>query len=153
MSSEKKRTVINKEEKITGFRLDWYDCGLSTFSPLSHVRTMISRNSSSITIKHMKDPGIFYESRIPVKKESTEEFFNALSAVDWETNYSVSVCDGYSWEMILKSGTSTVTRVKGTVVPPSETKELERMIRDMIDASGCPEIPPLWGNCYEENEE
>ena len=122
MSSEKKRTVINKEEKITGFRLDWYDCGPSVFGPLSHVRTVVSRNSSSITIKHMKDPGIFYESRIPVKKESIEEFFN-------------------------------VTRVKGTVVPPSETKELERMIRDMIDASGCPEIPPLWGNSYEENEE
>ena len=42
---------------------------------------------------------------------------------------------------------------KGNRRTPSETKELERMIRDMIDASGCPEIPPLWGNCYEENEE
>ena len=144
---------MNKEEKITGFRLDWYDCGLSTFSPLSHVRTMINRNSRSITIKHMKDPGVFYESRIPVKKESIEAFFYALSTVDWKPDYYAPVCDGYSWEMRLKSATSTVARVKGTVVPPSETKELGRMIRDMIVASGCPEIPPLWGNCYEENEE
>lgn len=144
---------MNKEEKITGFRLDWYDCGPSVFGPLSHVRTVISRTSRSITIKHMRNQGIFYRTSIPVKKESIEGFFDALSAINWKPDYSVTACDGYSWEMRLKSATSTVARVKGTVEPPPETKELERMIRDMIAASGCPEIPPLWGNSYEENEE
>lgn len=142
------------EKEITGFRLDWYDCGLHAPGPESHIRTRFNRLKGILSIGHMKTGSEFYyETRIPVSEEMTEKFFRELSSVNWQEDYTVEVCDGFSWEMRLKSGTAVVTKSSGTVYAPPETEKLEKMLREMIEESGCLECPMFWGSTPEEDDE
>lgn len=144
----------NEGKRISRFVLDWYDNGPRMENADCHVRTVFSRDSRTLIIRHMKGgKGMYYETRIPATTEMTEEFFRLVTLHEWEDDYSVPVCDGYSWEMTLMSGRSAVTRSRGTVCAPPRTRLLEEMLREIVQKSGCTDVPPLWGNDFWEEEE
>lgn len=92
-------------------------------------------------IKHLQYNGL---SEKPVKefhyKIGTAEmstFFNQLVSrikiQDWNEEYSVPVCDGWSWEFKMRYSNNTVKKVIGTVEPPPRGKQLRSSIYKLTD--------------------
>ena len=48
--------------------------------------------------------------------------------MEWDDDYSVPVCDGYHWEVIIGFSDKTTKKVVGTVEPPINGKLFEEMI-------------------------
>lgn len=66
-----------------------------------------------------------------VDKFWMREFLNFLEPIttEWDSDYSVEMCDGYEWDFIVNYTDGTKKKVKGTVVPPPEGEEVERRIK------------------------
>ena len=55
-----------------------------------------------------------------------------MKILDWNKDYSVPVCDGYRWEVIIRFSDKTTKKVVGTVEPPLNGKLLEKMIYKLV---------------------
>lgn len=92
-------------------------------------------------IKHLQYNGL---SEKPVKefdyKISSAEmntFFDFLVSrikiQDWNEDYSIPVCDGWSWEFKMRHSNDTVKKAMGTVEPPPRGKQLRSSIYKLTD--------------------
>ena len=67
-----------------------------------------------------------------VQKNETQEFFSKLvkdvKVLKWEDDYTVEVCDGFHYEIIIKCSDSSVKKVKGTIEPPTNGKLFQDMV-------------------------
>ena len=74
-------------------------------------------------------------SEYKVSKNSVKEFFNKLSTdvkiLEWNDDYSVPVCDGYHWDVIIRFSDKSIKKVQGTVEPPTNGNLLEEMIYEL----------------------
>lgn len=52
---------------------------------------------------------------------------------DWDEDYSVPVCDGWSWEFKMRHSNNTVKKVIGTVEPPPRGEILKKLIYQLVD--------------------
>ena len=93
------------------------------------------------TIKYLQYNGL---SEKPVKvfdykimKAEMNTFFDRLvsdiKVQNWEEDYSIPVCDGWSWKLKIRHSNNTVKKVKGTVEPPPRGKLLKTIIYKLID--------------------
>ena len=70
------------------------------------------------------------------------EFLYFLEPIttDWKSDYSVEVCDGHEWEVIIKYTDKTSKKIKGTILPPPDGKEVERRIKVLANFENEPFI-------------
>ena len=145
---------MSKLFTATKLVVNYYDEGLRMPGPNSHIRTIIDRKACKVSIKHLRATGkLFYETKIPVSKEKIEEFFKALEQYKWEEDYSIPVCDGFSWDTTIKNNGKVIIKSKGTIEAPEWTLDLEQRIHSMIEDADASDFPILWGNLFEDEDE
>lgn len=91
--------------------------------------------SESVTIKHSifnrdsNKPLEVYKYK--VDKYWMREFLNFLEPIitNWNTDYSVNLCDGYEWVLTIKYSDGSKKIIKGNVGPYPEGEEVERRIK------------------------
>lgn len=79
-----------------------------------------------------KEPIIDREYK--VNKGDCEKFFVFLDFVeDWDSDYSVEVCDGYYWVCYIRHSDKSVKVVRGTVEGPPQGEEIVEKIKSLVD--------------------
>ena len=134
-------------DKFTKVIINWYDQGLRMPGPNDHIRTTINLEKRRISVAHVRPNGTyFYKTEVAAEEEALNNLFEAFRQIDWKSDYSVAVCDGFEWDMTLKGAGETVLKTHGTIDSPEGSKELEEMIYEMINDSGSSDFPMLFGN-------
>jgi hypothetical protein len=64
----------------------------------------------------------------------TRDFLDFIEPMttDWEMDYSINICDGYEWRCTLKYDDGSSKLIKGNVVPPPFSDDVERRIRNLV---------------------
>lgn len=75
-------------------------------------------------------------SEYKVSKNNIKDFFTKLIAdvkiLEWNDDYSVPVCDGHHWDIIIRFSDKSTKKIQGTVEPPTNGKQLEEMIYELV---------------------
>ena len=123
------------KDKITCFKLNWYDCGLCCGEDTVQEEITVYRNDNCMFFKELNGCGVICSSEIiNIEKEKIDEFFEFLEKIydKWENDYEVEVCDGSSWRIRMWHSSHKVKTVCGTIEYPPYGKEIESHIRSFI---------------------
>ena len=134
-------------KRITSFGITWCDWSLHCIEDIDKHITTISRNKCVIRQlmfnEVSKEPLSIYEYM--VSRNQCEGFFSFLRDValvdEWQNDYSVLVCDGWSWESKIRYSNNTIKKVNGTVKPPPFGNDIAERILAMAEYV---EIPLLF---------
>ncbi len=126
-----------KSKRITSLTIQQESWGLLAPDEDSSHELKINRRgtvSHNIYAGSKEKPARVYKYKVGIDK--IEEFFNFLENKikihSWTDDYSVDVCDGYHWTIIVRYSDNRIKKIEGTVEPPPEGKKLERLIKKMI---------------------
>ena len=139
------------KDRITCFKLNWYDCGLSCAEDTVQEEIIIYRNDNYMTIKEINGYGAICSSVIIcVEKEKIDDFFGFLEKISnkWTEDYRVMVCDGSSWQIRMWYSSHKIKKVCGTVKYPPHGRKIERYIRSFITYSKKIIDPVMFGCSY-----
>ena len=126
------------KDRITCFKLNWYDCGLSCAEDRVQEELTIYRNDNYMVIKELNGYGVICSCTIiHIEKEKVDAFFSFLEKIsnEWENDYRVMVCDGSSWEIRMWNSSHKIQKVCGTVKYPPHGKKIEKYIRSFLTDS------------------
>lgn len=92
-------------------------------------------------IKHLQYNGLSekpvneFDYKIGTAKMSTffDQLVSRIMIQNWNEDYSVPVCDGWSWEFKMRYSDNAVKKVIGTVEPPPRGKQLRSSIYKLTD--------------------
>ena len=135
-------------DKITCFKLNWYDCGLSCADSVVQEEVTIYRNKGYMVFKELKGYGVICSCEIiHIDNDKVREFFDFLERTydEWENDYIVEVCDGSRWEVRMWHSSHKVRKVCGTVEYPPHGKKIKKYIRSFIEDSQSIIAPALFG--------
>jgi hypothetical protein len=135
-------------DRITCFKLNWYDCGLSCAEDAVQEEITIYRNHHRLVFKELNGYGVICSCQIiQIDSSKVQKFFAFLEKTytEWESDYIVEVCDGSRWEVRMWHSSHKVKKVCGTVEYPPHGKKIERFIRSFIDAGNGAFEPILFG--------
>ena len=138
------------KDKITSFKLNWYDCGLCCADQMVQEEITVYRNNNLMVFKELNGYGVVCSCEIiHIEADKAEAFFELLekASVDWVDDYSVEVCDGSAWKMRMWRSSHKVKKVCGTVECPPHGKEIENLIRSYIIDGKSTAEPRLFGCC------
>lgn len=70
----------------------------------------------------------------------TRNFLNLIEPVttDWDKDYSVDMYNGYEWYCTLKYDYGTAKMIKGNIIHPPFSDDIERRINNMVTFEGVP---------------
>ena len=125
-------------DRITCFKLNWYDCGLSCAEDMIQEEITIYRKDNYMAIKELNGYGVICSCKIiHLEKEKVDTFFCFLEKIScgWENDYKVLVCDGSSWKIRMWHSSHRIKKVCGTVKYPPHGREVEKYIRSFITDS------------------
>ena len=78
-----------------------------------------------------------------------EDMFTALERMEekdsWKSNYRVMVCDGWSWDALIRFADRTVKLVEGTIELPPGGRKIAKKIRVLLEDTICLIEPRLFG--------
>ena len=126
---------IPMTDKITSFKLNWYDCGLCCADDAVQEELAIYRNNNYMVFKELNGYGVIRSCEIiHIDQDRVSEFFDFLEKTSdkWETDYKVPVCDGSAWEVRMWHSSHKVKKVCGTVEYPPNGKKIEEYIHSFI---------------------
>ena len=135
-------------DKITCFKLNWYDCGLCCADDAVQEELAIYRNNNYMVFKELNGYGVVCSCEIiHIESDKVTKFFDFLEKTcdEWESDYKVQVCDGSQWKVRMWHSSHKVKKVCGTVEYPPHGKKIERFIRSFIDAGNGAFEPILFG--------
>ena len=138
------------EDRITCFKLNWYDCGLSCPEDMVQEEITIYRKDKHMAIKQLNGYGVICSCKIiRLEKEKVDKFFRFLEKIsnEWESDYKVLVCDGSSWEIRMWHSSHRIKKVCGTIKYPPHGKRVEKYIRSFIAESKEYIHPIVFGCC------
>lgn len=136
------------KDRITCFKLNWYDWGLCCAEDAVQEEVTVYRNKSLLVFKELNGYGVVCSCEIiHIEKDATERFFAFLEKIhdEWETDYKVEVCDGSAWEVRMWRSSHQVKKVCGTVEYPPHGKKIEKYIRSFITDGKSIIEPRLFG--------
>ena len=127
-----------KAKKITSVEISNTSWGLCRFEDIIRHKLILYRRGR---IKHLLYNGLsdspIQEHSHAINAEEMEAFFERLvseyKVQDWEPDYSVDVCDGMHWEIMIRHSDHTIRKIKGTVEPPPRGKKLREDIYKLAD--------------------
>jgi len=121
------------EKRITSIEIKNTSSGLCSVDEIIAETLRIYRTGK---IKHQQYNGLSekpvgeYEYKIDASK--MDAFFNILvtkiKVQTWNADYSVEVCDGWSWDCKIRYSDNTVKKIAGTVEPPPRGNQLRNQI-------------------------
>lgn len=85
------------KDKITTFKLNWYDCGLCCADDVVQEEIIVYRNDNLLVFRELNGYGVICSCElIHIDKEAVNEFFSFLQDAcgEWKSDYKVEVCDG-----------------------------------------------------------
>jgi hypothetical protein len=123
--------------RITSIEIKNISCGICSPGEISTETLIIYRKGK---IKHLQFNGL---SEIPVNeyvynvyKNKMDKFFDdictKIKIQEWKDDYSVEVCDGYTWECKIRHSDNTIKRVVGTIDPPPNGRQLNNLINKLV---------------------
>ena len=136
------------ECKITCFKLNWYDCGLTCADNIVQEEVTIYRNDNYMVIKELNGYGVICSSEIiHIDNDRNHEFFEFLekNCKNWVEDYSVRVCDGSAWKIRMWHSSHKVTKICGTVKYPTNGRKIEKFIRSFLMRGKNNIVPVLFG--------
>lgn len=136
------------KDKITCFKLNWYDCGLCCAEDTVQEEITVYRNQSYMVFKELNGYGVICSCEIiHIEKAKADSFFAFLEKVydEWENDYRVEVCDGSSWMVSMWSSSHKVKKIHGTVEYPPHGKKIEKHLKSFIEAGKSVIDPQLFG--------
>lgn len=136
------------KDRITCFKLDWYDWGLCCAEDAVQEEITIYRNKPILVIKELNGYGVICSCEvIHIEKDKIEAFFIFLEGIydNWENDYTVEVCDGSAWKVRMWHSSRKVKKVCGTVEYPPHGKQIERFIRSFIANGKSNSEPRMFG--------
>ena len=141
----------------TSLSIDWFDCGLCPGDSIVHEQITVSRINNAITIKQFDGADrLLVKTEVAVQEELVNDLFlyiDGLCHTDaWASDYSVMVCDGFCWEMVIRFGRSRRQKIKGTVDLPPYGEVITRNIKDMLENTYCLVMPRIFGIDPEDDE-
>lgn len=122
-------------DRITCFKLNWYDCGLACAEYRVQEEITVYRKDNYMAIKELNGYGVICSCKIiHIEKEKVDSFFSFLEKIsdEWESNYKVLVCDGGEWKVSMWYSSRKVKKVCGTIKYPPHGKKVEKYIRSFI---------------------
>lgn len=136
-------------DKITCFKLNWYDCGLCCADDAVQEEITVYRNNNYMVFKELNGYGVICSCEIiHIQREILNEFFDFLEIIhdEWKNDYKVEVCDGSAWEVRMWHSSHKVKKVCGTIKYPPHGKKIEKYIRSFV-ADGKSVIEPKMFGC------
>ena len=138
------------KDKITCFKLNWYDCGLTCAEFTVQEEITIYRKNAYMVFKELNGYGVICSCEIiHIEPVEVEKFFDFLERIydEWETDYKVFVCDGSEWKVRMWHSSHKVKKVCGTVEYPPHGKKIEKYIRSFIENGTSIIDPKMFGCC------
>lgn len=135
-------------DKITCFKLNWYNNGLHCGEDTSREEITIYRNHHHLTVKELNGYGVICSCEIiHIKKDKVDDFFDFLEKIcnEWTNDYRVAVCDGSAWTICMWHSSHKVKKIYGTIEYPPYGKSIEKHIRSFIACSKNTAAPKLFG--------
>ena len=135
-------------DRITTFNLHWYNRGCSCVDSVLHEEiTIYRRENLLVFFQYNGYKSRIATDRIKLNKEEVKTFFEFLEkyADKWEPDYSVEVCDGSEWKVLMRHSSLKVTKSRGTVEYPPYGKQIEEYIRSFIENRKSLIDPQLFG--------
>ena len=123
------------EDKITCFKLNWYDCGLCCADHMVQEEVTIYRKDSRLVFKELNGYGVICSCEIiHIESDKAAKFFDFLEKIynEWENDYAVEVCDGSQWKVRMWHSSHKIKTVCGTIEYPPDGKEIEKYIRSFV---------------------
>ena len=136
------------KDRITCFKLNWYDCGLCCAEDMVQEEVVVYRNDNLLVFRELNGYGVVCSCEIiHIDSDITNEFFAFLEKTcdEWTSDYKVKVCDGSEWEVRMWHSSHKVTKICGTVEYPPHGKRIEKYIRSFITNSESLIDPKLFG--------
>ena len=136
------------KDKITCFKLNWYDCGLCCGEDTVQEEITIYRNDNYMVFRELNGCGVILSCEIiNIEKEKIGEFFDFLEKIydNWENGYEVEVCDGSSWRIRMWLSSHKVKTICGTIEYPPYGKKIENHIRSFIMLGKSIILPKMFG--------
>ena len=137
------------EDKLTCFKLNWYDCGLCCADHMVQEEVTIYRNDKRLVFKELNGYGVICSCEIVhIENDKAASFFDFLDKIynEWENDYAVEVCDGSAWKVRVWHSSHKIKTVCGTIEYPPNGKKIEKYIRSFI-ADGKSLIKPKMFGC------
>lgn len=136
------------KDKITCFKLNWYDCGLCCVEDTVQEEISVYRNDNLLVFKELNGYGVICSCEIiHANPDTIETFFAFLEKIgdEWQTDYKVEVCDGSEWKVRMWHSSRKVKKICGTVEYPPHGKRIEKYIRSIIEDGRSLIDPQLFG--------
>lgn len=126
-------------ERITAFKLFWYDSLFISPDDRKSEEVSIYRDKGLLVSlkydgkKNLKRGG----GRLKLDKKRVNELFELLEKyeTEWEPDYTIRVCDGSSWKILMWHSSHKVTKICGTVEYPPHGKQVEDFIRSLVEGA------------------
>ena len=136
------------KDKITCFKLNWYDCGLCCPEDMLQEEVTIYRNDSRLVFKELNGYGVICSCQIVhIEGRKVAEFFDLLEKIynEWEPDYKVEACDGSKWKARIWHSSHKIKTVCGTIESPPSREKIEKYIRSFIADANSPIEPKMFG--------
>ena len=136
------------KDKITCFKLNWYDCGLCCVEDAVQEEIVVYRNDNLLVFRELNGYGVICSCEIiHANPDTIETFFAFLEKIgdEWQTDYKVEVCDGSEWKVRMWHSSHKVKKICGTVEYPPHGKRIEKYIRSIIEDGRSLIDPQLFG--------
>jgi len=137
------------KDKITCFKLNWYDWGLCCADDMVQEEVTIYRNNNLMVFKELNGYGVICSCEIiHIEKDKVEKYFDFLecNCEEWKNDYKVEVCDGSAWIVRMWHSSHKVMKSCGTIEYPPNGKKIEEYIRSFV-ADGKSIIEPKLFGC------
>ena len=137
------------KDRITCFKLNWYDWGLCCADNMVQEEVTIYRNNNIMVFKELNGYGVICSCEIiHIDKDKAAQFFDFIeTACDkWKNDYKVEVCDGSAWTVRMWHSSHKVKKICGTIKYPPSGKKIEAYIRSFV-AEGKSTIEPKMFGC------
>ena len=136
------------KDKITCFKLNWYDCSLCCAEDAVQEEITVYRNDNLLVFRELNGYGVICLCEIiHVNPDTIETFFAFLEKIgdEWQTDYNVEVCDGSEWKVRMWHSSHKIKKICGTVEYPPHGKRIEKYIRSIIEDGRSLIEPQLFG--------
>jgi hypothetical protein len=89
-------------------------------------------------IKHLQFNGLSdepineYEYKVDEMDAFFDKLINKIKIQEWIEDYSIEVCDGWTWECKIHQSDQSIKKVIGTVEPPPKGNQLKNLIYKLV---------------------
>ncbi len=123
------------KDHITSFKLSWHNNCCIPVEEVAKEEIMLYKSNRLVIFTQRNGSGsLTGAGRVTLNSGDVNEFFDLLETVsaDWESDYSVEVCDGSAWKIRMYHSSRKVTKICGTVESPPNSDVIVNKLCELI---------------------